>query len=40
MEFLWQNVLKMLDLLASRKALEDANAGEEDGGPGGRRNRY
>ena len=29
----------MLDLLASRKALEDASGGAEDGGPGGRRSR-
>jgi condensin-2 complex subunit H2 len=34
-EFLWQSVLKMLDLLASRKALDDA----DDGGPGGRSKR-
>lgn len=30
-EFLWQNVLKMLDLLASRKALEEAADGNVDG---------
>ena len=35
-EFLWQNVLKMLDLLASRKALEEDAAPD---GPGGRRSR-
>merc|ERR1712223_277495 len=29
-EFLWQNVLKMLDLLASKKALEEAAAGNDD----------
>ena len=38
-EFLWQNVLKMLDLLASRKALEDAEKEDGVGGPGGRRSR-
>ena len=31
-EFLWQNVLRMLDLLASKKALEEAENGEEDAG--------
>ena len=30
-EFLWQNVLKMLDLLASRKALDEAADGGGDG---------
>lgn len=29
-EFLWQNVLKLLDLLASKKALEEASAEDED----------
>lgn len=28
-EFLWQNVLKMLDLLASQKALEELEGGEK-----------
>ena len=31
-EFLWQNVLKMLDLLSSRKALEAAANSSGDGG--------
>jgi len=35
-EFLWQNVLKMQDLLASRKALDEAEA-SADGKRGGRR---
>ena len=30
MEFLWQNVLKMLDLLASKKALEEAENDPEN----------
>lgn len=38
-EFLWQNVLQMLDLLASQKALDDAarQTGLEAGGKTGRR---
>ena len=39
-EFLWQNVLKMLDLLASKKALEEAdNDDGEDAGDGTGRKR-
>lgn len=34
-DFLWQNVLKMLELLASRKALEEATGGPGGGGAGG-----
>ena len=38
-EFLWQNTLKMLDLLASRKALEEATEGAGAEGKGGRRRK-
>ncbi len=33
-EFLWQNVLKMLDLLASKKALEEASEDNDQGEDG------
>ena len=36
-EFLWQNVLQMLDLLASKKALEEAE--NEEDGEGGQKKR-
>ena len=39
-EFLWQNVLQMLDLLASKKALEaDTEDGDDEGGDGSGRKR-
>ncbi len=42
-EFLWQNTLKMLDLLASRKALEEATegaGGSGDGSKGRKKKRH
>ena len=41
-ELLWQTVLKMLDTLASKRALEEAEAsgeGEEDGSKSGRKKK-
>ena len=39
-EFLWQAVLNMLDLLASKKAFDEASAGGDNaGGPGGRKTK-
>lgn len=37
-EYLWQSVLKMLELLASKKALDEVS-GAEESGPNGRRGR-